>query len=496
MQSELLRKGDCKEVRFTIKTEQKDLQMKADMTRRLMERGYRVKCMAMGNEDQDLGSLLSRLAALIEDVSFVESGPRVEKRQAYMIVRHAKFGPSKSKPGQKTAKVTKASTLPQASASPSSRSDAISTGPDVEVESESETETEYEDVNNDGTKEFASADVEEIDSEFGDRVPWSDFAAQNSSQASFTSENFDVNTEFGSKEITSSIHEDHLPDAGLFSNDASNGSKIAAIDEILAGVDNSISSESGRGKYPVRSSSNMNRAGMGSKFITSEGPRKPHWTPISDPTRESQKPAFDESRDAKGFKGHTLDGMPLHPETRSAENNLLDRRNHLRGGMPQIKPPKEVFGQVHLSGTQHDSPTVRRPLHVDQDVTKTIGGLQSGKKTLREESVSSGPTISSCGESSGVSADSAPRINYGVFSASKNMASGDGSSQGKKNRDTSSSVTSGMPDSNDINVNRNKSSPETDNANVHDNGKARQGGWGIFSKDSSNSYRQRSSTDR
>ncbi|XWS40222.1 hypothetical protein CRYUN_Cryun18bG0121800 [Craigia yunnanensis] len=73
-----------------------------------MEHGYRVKCMAMGkgkeDEDEDLGGLLSRLTDLIEDVSVVESGPRVERKQAYVMVRHVKFGPSK-KGGGKTSKV-------------------------------------------------------------------------------------------------------------------------------------------------------------------------------------------------------------------------------------------------------------------------------------------------------------------------------------------------------------------------------------------------------
>ncbi|CAK9153958.1 unnamed protein product [Ilex paraguariensis] len=95
-----LRKGDSKEVRIAGKIEQKDLQMKADMVKRLMERGYRVKCTAMNAED-DLGGLLSRLSALIEDVAIVESGPRVEKKQAYVVVRHVKFGPSKKGPGKK-----------------------------------------------------------------------------------------------------------------------------------------------------------------------------------------------------------------------------------------------------------------------------------------------------------------------------------------------------------------------------------------------------------
>ncbi|KAJ7967134.1 Translation initiation factor IF-3 like [Quillaja saponaria] len=90
-----LRKGDHKEVRFSSKTELKDLKMKADMVKRFMERGYRVKCRASGNEDQDLKGLLSRLSEWIEDVAVVESGPLLGKKEAYMIVRHVKFGPSK-----------------------------------------------------------------------------------------------------------------------------------------------------------------------------------------------------------------------------------------------------------------------------------------------------------------------------------------------------------------------------------------------------------------
>ncbi|KAJ9145797.1 hypothetical protein P3X46_028133 [Hevea brasiliensis] len=119
-----LRKGDCKEVRFSEKTEQKDLKMKADSVLRLIQRGYRVKCMVLrsskkgsgrkDSDDEDLTeeeiaerkrqeekeeeeskALLSRLTALIQDEFVVESGPRVEKRQAFVIIRHAKFGPLK-----------------------------------------------------------------------------------------------------------------------------------------------------------------------------------------------------------------------------------------------------------------------------------------------------------------------------------------------------------------------------------------------------------------
>ncbi|KAK1408117.1 hypothetical protein QVD17_39751 [Tagetes erecta] len=101
-----LRKGGLKEVRITCKIDKHDLQTKADTVKRLAERGYRVKCMAVTvpNEDvekQDLGGLLSRLSALIEDFSLVESGPKVEAKQAYAVVRHIKFGPLKKGPGKK-----------------------------------------------------------------------------------------------------------------------------------------------------------------------------------------------------------------------------------------------------------------------------------------------------------------------------------------------------------------------------------------------------------
>jgi hypothetical protein len=99
-----VRKGECREVRFTAKIEQKDLERKAEMAKRLMDRGYRVKCMAMGTEGQNLEELLLRLSTLIEDVSFVESGPKAEKKNAWMIVRHTKFGGTKKKGAQQTPK--------------------------------------------------------------------------------------------------------------------------------------------------------------------------------------------------------------------------------------------------------------------------------------------------------------------------------------------------------------------------------------------------------
>ncbi|KAD5508127.1 hypothetical protein R6Q59_031242 [Mikania micrantha] len=102
----VLRKGGLKEVRITYKIDKHDLQTKADTIKRLADRGYRVKCMAVtvpneGMEKQNLGGLLSRLSALIEDFSIVESGPKVEAKQAYVVIRHTKFGPLKKGPGKK-----------------------------------------------------------------------------------------------------------------------------------------------------------------------------------------------------------------------------------------------------------------------------------------------------------------------------------------------------------------------------------------------------------
>uniref|UniRef100_A0A0A8YBT6 Translation initiation factor 3 N-terminal domain-containing protein n=1 Tax=Arundo donax TaxID=35708 RepID=A0A0A8YBT6_ARUDO len=100
----VLRGGENKEVRFKGKTELKDLMVKADAITRLMERGSRVKCMAMpsGNEGEDLGEPLSRLLALIQDACIVESGPHLDSKHAYVIVRHVKFATKKG--GKKASK--------------------------------------------------------------------------------------------------------------------------------------------------------------------------------------------------------------------------------------------------------------------------------------------------------------------------------------------------------------------------------------------------------
>ncbi|KHN11496.1 Translation initiation factor IF-3 [Glycine soja] len=103
--AEMTLRKDVKEVRFSEKTEAKDLKNKADMIKKLMEKGYRVKCKVSGKEDQDLTVLFSPILALMEDVCIVESGPHMGKKDAFMIVRHIKYGLSK-KGGKKLQNAT------------------------------------------------------------------------------------------------------------------------------------------------------------------------------------------------------------------------------------------------------------------------------------------------------------------------------------------------------------------------------------------------------
>lgn len=108
-----LKKGGCKEVRFLGKTEKKDLKIKADTIKRMMDKGYRVKCMAVsnGSDNENLGEVLSRLSSLIEDVALIESGPHVQTKQAYIVVRHVKFGPPKKGAGKKASSVAATSSV-------------------------------------------------------------------------------------------------------------------------------------------------------------------------------------------------------------------------------------------------------------------------------------------------------------------------------------------------------------------------------------------------
>ncbi|XP_078448249.1 translation initiation factor 3 (IF-3) family protein [Wolffia australiana] len=121
-----IRKGDFKEVRLKGKIAQNDIEVKAEAVKGLVERGYRVKIMALpskqrGSEECDLEGLLNRLVDLIEDVISVESGPFLEKQQAYVVVRHVKFASKKG---------TRKKPIAVASAPAAAESDSDSTSED------------------------------------------------------------------------------------------------------------------------------------------------------------------------------------------------------------------------------------------------------------------------------------------------------------------------------------------------------------------------------
>ncbi|KAG1354203.1 translation initiation factor IF3-1, mitochondrial [Cocos nucifera] len=214
-----LRGGENKEVRFKAKTELKDLKTKADQIMRLMERGYRVKCMAMpmGKEDEDLGDPLSRLLALIEDVSVVESGPHVDSRQAYVIVRHVKFTTKKS--GKKASKVVDAvskgiqSPVPN---TPSTVSGIIQDEmPQTEDEWEPEGDTSYDQVEANAqhlTGEPTPSVNEASDKGFDEERGWSQFNATDDFKEAFGFDSGTKGVESGFSGSTSPVLHPHSED--------------------------------------------------------------------------------------------------------------------------------------------------------------------------------------------------------------------------------------------------------------------------------------------
>ncbi|KAG0572211.1 hypothetical protein KC19_VG076700 [Ceratodon purpureus] len=100
-QLERRRLDDLKEVRFSSRTEQKDLEMKAETVTRLLVRGHRVKLAVQfhGNDKgEEVGvELLERALALLQADVKVENGPRVEKMRAWVMIRPI----LEQKPGKK-----------------------------------------------------------------------------------------------------------------------------------------------------------------------------------------------------------------------------------------------------------------------------------------------------------------------------------------------------------------------------------------------------------
>uniref|UniRef100_A0A1J3DZ41 Translation initiation factor IF-3 n=1 Tax=Noccaea caerulescens TaxID=107243 RepID=A0A1J3DZ41_NOCCA len=99
--AEVTIRSEVKEIRFTPKIEAKDLQFKAKQALKMMESGYRVKCLAVPDKDKSkelepekLLELLSRFTCYLGD-ALVEFGPEASRGDAVVVVRHAKFGPPK-----------------------------------------------------------------------------------------------------------------------------------------------------------------------------------------------------------------------------------------------------------------------------------------------------------------------------------------------------------------------------------------------------------------
>ncbi|KAG6553398.1 hypothetical protein Mapa_005133 [Marchantia paleacea] len=95
-QSERRRLDDLKEVRFSTRTEPNDLEFKAQMAKRLLLKGHRVKLVVIphGNDELDPKGrdLIQRMVTMLQDTCKVETGTRIEKQRAWTLVRPTAIG--------------------------------------------------------------------------------------------------------------------------------------------------------------------------------------------------------------------------------------------------------------------------------------------------------------------------------------------------------------------------------------------------------------------
>ncbi|KAB2602380.1 hypothetical protein D8674_003385 [Pyrus ussuriensis x Pyrus communis] len=86
--------------------EKEKLKIKSDKTLQTDSKEVKFSpktCIASDAENKDLGELFSRLTVLIEDVALIECEPTLGKRkEAFIMVKHVKFGPSKKGGARKT----------------------------------------------------------------------------------------------------------------------------------------------------------------------------------------------------------------------------------------------------------------------------------------------------------------------------------------------------------------------------------------------------------
>ncbi|RWR94629.1 Translation initiation factor 3 [Cinnamomum micranthum f. kanehirae] len=490
-----LRKGDCKEVRFTGKTEQKDLQMKADMVKRQMDRGYRVKCMAMGTEEEDLGGLLSRLFALIEDVAFVESGPRVEKRQAYVVVRHSKFGSTKKNPSKKVAKVVEA---PSSEVKAAATSLPLFTSTDpaqipLQVEEEwdhTESGSEMEEILSDeeadalySSETPITTPIEEPEEASGEKMEWSAVDASDDYEKIFdfdgdssrTTSSSTVNRSLGSVDAFS-FKEDIADIAELLP-------KKLPVTSVVRGPD--LSSADQRGQI---NKSGIVKNDLQEPKIHSPNPR---WRPqpaVNAAPSTTQNPKSADNSLLRNLKPPSLDESRIHslnprwqpqPAVNAAPSTTQNPKSADNSPLRNLKLPSLDESRIHSPNPRwqpqpavNAAPsTAQNPRSADNSPLRNLRppSLDESKKQPRVDT-KQGPSISS----------------YGIFSAPKTAApsfqrtSTEGNSS--KERNTMDPVKS--PGSNSVSSNPNPPKPAADSPR-QDADKTKQRGWGIFSGETS-----------
>ncbi|KAL2633577.1 hypothetical protein R1flu_005056 [Riccia fluitans] len=109
-QVERRRLDDLKEVRFSTRTEPNDLELKAQMAKRLLLKGHRVKLAVIPHGNDDLEpkgrELIQRMVTMLQETCKVETGPRMEKQRAWVLVRPAVVVDKKGPNGKKKIQIS------------------------------------------------------------------------------------------------------------------------------------------------------------------------------------------------------------------------------------------------------------------------------------------------------------------------------------------------------------------------------------------------------
>ncbi|KAI5063887.1 hypothetical protein GOP47_0020557 [Adiantum capillus-veneris] len=102
--------NEVKELRYSAKTEPKDLKMKVQKAKQFLERGYKVKFVAnykgFIEEEADRreeGKMIDKVISMLDDMTVIEQGPRYESRLVWVMFKHMKFGKVKRKKPPKPA---------------------------------------------------------------------------------------------------------------------------------------------------------------------------------------------------------------------------------------------------------------------------------------------------------------------------------------------------------------------------------------------------------